>query len=224
MSYFKNPLTEYLNWFFRKKVYYQFKYRHKHLVLEYLASPKNVVFGFYNWIGANTILENTTIDDFTYFSENSVILETKFGKFCSIGSNVKTAPGKHPTKIFVSTHPSIYSNPKNLKKNFATEDKHNPTREVIVGNDVWIGSNAIIADGVTIGDGAIIGGNSLVNRDVPPYSIVIGVPAEIVRYRFEQDEIAFLLKFKWWNKDIQWIETNSHYLCNIKQMVEKFGR
>ena len=91
-----------------------------------------------------------------------------------------------------------------------------------IGNDVWVGARAIILDGVTIGDGAIVGAGAVVAKDVPAYAVVGGVPAKVLRYRFEQAEIDLLEQLKWWNKDIDWLrkncelmrEANLHTLTN----------
>ncbi|WP_157676795.1 CatB-related O-acetyltransferase [Chryseobacterium sp. T16E-39] len=175
----------------------------------------STTFGKYNWIGNNVIIINSSIDDFSYISDGSVISETKMGKFCSIGPNVRIAPGKHPTHTFVSTHPAIYSNPEYCLKNFQTKDHHNPVRNVSIGNDVWICANVIIADGVNVGDGAIIGSNSVVTSDVEPYTIVGGIPARVIRKRFKEEQIDVLNKSKWWDRDIDWIEKNSSIFLNI---------
>lgn len=71
--------------------------------------------------------------------------------------------------------------------------------EVKIGNDVWIGTRAMILDGITIGDGAVIGAGAVVTKNVPPYAIVGGVPAKIIKYRFSQDKINELLASQWWN-------------------------
>lgn len=71
--------------------------------------------------------------------------------------------------------------------------------DIIIGNDVWIGYEAVVLAGVTIGDGAVIGTRAVVTKDVPPYTIVGGVPAKPIRKRFTQETIDFLLKIKWWN-------------------------
>ena len=78
--------------------------------------------------------------------------------------------------------------------------------DTVVGNDVWIGQNATILPGVHIGDGAVIGANAVVAKDVPPYAVVVGNPAVIKKYRFDQETIDLLLKLKWWDKDIEEIK------------------
>lgn len=78
----------------------------------------------------------------------------------------------------------------------------------MIGNDVWIGYEAVIMPGVHIGDGAIIGTRAVVTKDVPPYAIMGGVPARIIKYRFDDPAIQMLLKIKWWDWDIQKVKTN----------------
>ncbi len=211
-SYLQNPFSEYLKWIVTKIKYQS---RFKYFKLGYLSKLINVVFGKYNWVGNHVLIINSSFGDFSYISDNSVICETKMGKFCSIGPNVRIAPGKHPTHTFVSTHPAIYSNPAYCLKNFQNKDHHNPTRKVTIGNDVWICANAVIADGVKIGDGAIIASNSVVNSDVEPYTIVGGVPAKLIRKRFNDEQIEVLKDTEWWNKEYDWIEKNSHLFLNI---------
>ena len=75
--------------------------------------------------------------------------------------------------------------------------------DTVIGNDVWIGQNAVILPGVHIGDGAIIGANSVVGKDVEPYTIAAGNPAKILRKRFDDELIDLLLEFKWWDKEIE---------------------
>jgi len=93
-----------------------------------------------------------------------------------------------------------------------------------IGNDVWIGSRVALREGVNVGDGAIIGAGAVVVKDIPPYAIVGGVPAELIRYRFEKEEIDFLLKLEWWNKSQEWIAAHADLFEDIqklKEMVEK---
>lgn len=218
-SYLDSPLMRYYRWI-KNKYKYEKKYKKSYLKIGYMSFLNNVQFGKYNWLSEYVVLDNVILGDFSYISSRSVILEATIGKFCSIGPNVKIAPGKHPTKKFVSTHPALFSNPSYCSKNFFEKDYHNPNRHVIIGNDVWICANVVVADGVKIGDGAIIASNSVVSNDIEPYSIVGGVPAKLIRYRFENNEIEFLLKIKWWDKSIEWIEENSNKFLDIRDFLK----
>lgn len=218
-SFLTNPLGEYFKWLTRK-TYYQIKYWGKHLRIGYKSKVSNSRFGKFNWIVNDVVIDNSSLGDFTYVSSGSVVLEAEIGNFCSIGPNVRIAPGKHPTSKIVSTHPAIYSNPDYCLKNFSDTDKHKPYRKVKIGNDVWICANAVISDGLTVGDGAIIAANAVVTKDVAPYSIVGGIPARHIRYRFDQDQIDFLLNNKWWEKDLNWLEKNAFYLWDINDYVK----
>lgn len=84
-----------------------------------------------------------------------------------------------------------------------------------IGNDVWIGWGVLIKGGVTIGNGAVIGARSVVTKDVPPYAVVAGVPAKVIKYRFEQEKIDLLQQLQWWNWDIDRIYENLDRLKNF---------
>ena len=89
---------------------------------------------------------------------------------------------------------------------------------VIIGNDVWIGENVTILGGVKIGDGAIIGANTVVTKDIEPFSINVGVPSKLIRYRFDIEDIAFLNKLQWWNKPEEWIIRNKDKFEDIEKI------
>ncbi|MDL4470788.1 CatB-related O-acetyltransferase [Citrobacter braakii] len=89
-------------------------------------------------------------------------------------------------------------------KPFITKPKN-----TTIGNDVWIGNDVVLKGGISIGDGAVVAANSVVTKDVPPYAIVAGVPAKIIKYRFESDIIEQLLKIKWWNYNYTDLPDNS---------------
>jgi len=162
----------------------------------------------------NCIINNSQIASFTYIGNNCIVQNTNIGKFCSIANDVLIGLGKHPIDSF-STSPLFYrvNNPLNIKLVELNSDfqEYEP---VEIGNDVWIGARAIILDGVTIGNGAIIAANSVVTKDVPPYSIVGGIPAKIIKYRFQDQKIQHLLHSGWWNWNISIIRQNLEKLNN----------
>ena len=122
------------------------------------------------------------------------------GKFCSIACGAKFLfTSANHTQASLSTYPfPIFFEEWGLDVRDITSAWDNKG-DIIIGNDVWIGYEAVILSGVTIGDGAIIGARAVVTKDVPPYTIVGGVPAKPIRKRFSDDTISALLKIKWWD-------------------------
>lgn len=123
---------------------------------------------------------------------------TKFGRYCSIASKIRVLNRDHPLN-FKSSHAFFF----NSKLGYCTEDiiKHTPLE---IGSDVWIGHNAVILPVVKrIGHGAVIGASTVVSKDIPPYAVVVGYPARIVKYRFDKDTIEKLLENKWWEKPVE---------------------
>lgn len=155
-----------------------------------------------------SVINNCTVESFTYVGKNCIIQNAKIGGYCSIANDVFIGLGKHPIDNF-STSPLFYrkKNPFNTEFLFENTD-FKEFENIIIGNDVWIGARAIILDGVTIETGAIIAANSVVTKNVPAYAIVGGVPAKIIKYRFSEEKIARLLTSKWWLKDIDKIDLN----------------
>ncbi len=140
-----------------------------------------------------------------------------------------TMAGNHPTKRFVSVHPAFYSTLKQCGFTYVSENKYSEYRwidpenriTVMVGNDVWIGTGVRIMEGVKIGDGAIVAAGSVVTKDVEPYSIVGGVPAKHIRYRFSEEQIKKLMKLCWWNKGEIWIRENADLFEDIEKLLQK---
>lgn len=128
--------------------------------------------------------------------------EVRVGSYCSIAEEVRLVFGEHPLER-VSTYPL-------RTKLMGTEDNVDATCKgpIVIGSDVWIGLNALIMSGVTIGHGAVVAAGATVTRDVPPYAVVGGVPARILKYRFRPDQIERLLHLAWWEWEDAKIKAN----------------
>lgn len=167
---------------------------------------KNVITDLNIEVGDYTIY-NDFVNDPRDFEKNNVLYHYPIngdkliiGKFCSIACGAKflfNSANHTQTSLSTYTFPLFFEEWELEKKNVtkAWDNKGN----IIIGNDVWIGYDAIILSGVTIGDGAIIGARAVVTKDVPPYTIVGGVPAKAIRKRFDEKTIKSLLNLKWWD-------------------------
>ncbi|MEY4541064.1 MAG: hypothetical protein RLZZ306_2821 [Bacteroidota bacterium] len=178
---------------------------------------------------------NIIVGDYTYYDDFEDVMNFEknvkyhfdftgdkliIGKFCMIASDVIfIMNGANHLTDAITTYPfAIFGN----GWEDAMEGKNYPSKgNIVVGNDVWIGYNATIMAGVNIGDGAIIGTNSVVTKDVEPYSIVGGNPAKLIKKRFSEDEIKDLLEIKWWDWEIEKITRNVQNLTDNNVEVLK---
>ncbi|MFA6908600.1 MAG: CatB-related O-acetyltransferase [Patescibacteria group bacterium] len=190
-----------------------------HLSIGNMAVIKNCRFGKYNTIYEHVHLTDTTIDDFTYLAPHAHIHNSHIGKFCSIGPEVMCGLGSHPISN-VSTHPAFYSTQGQSQISLVTKNLFEEHKTTVIGNDVWIGARAILLDGVTIGDGAIIAAGAVVTKDVEPYAIVGGVPARIIKFRFEKERILLLQQKQWWNQDIAWLKKNAIRFTDVSELYD----
>lgn len=177
---------------------------------------------------------NSSIGKYSYISYNSQINNSTIGNYCSIAKGVNIGLGFHPLN-FVSTSPIFYSIINPLKLSYVNTNKFKDFKTTTIGNDVWIGVNAIVLDGVNIGDGAIVAANSVVNKDVSPYSIVGGVPAKEIKKRFSQQIINCLIESKWWDLPREFFnitrvtkifseELNDQTICELKFLIKEFKK
>ncbi|OGG19745.1 hypothetical protein A2721_01040 [Candidatus Gottesmanbacteria bacterium RIFCSPHIGHO2_01_FULL_47_48] len=146
----------------------------------------------------------------------------KIGKFCSIAGGTTILLGGHHRYEWITTYP--FPSRKDLWPEAKQINNQSWSKgDVIIGNDVLLGHESLIMSGVKIGDGAVIGTRSLVTHDVPPYAIVAGQPAKLIRYRFKKSVISKLLKVKWWNWPIEKIRENIPLLCsnNVEAIIKK---
>lgn len=143
-------------------------------------------------------LQDSKIGAYTYVGNYTNVKYATIGKFCSIAQDCKVGLEIH-TIDTISSSPIFTLNPNGTGHNWADKNYYVPIERTNVGNDVWMGTNVIIKGGVNIGDGAVLAGGAVVTKDVPPYAIVGGAPAKIIKYRFSDDVIECLLKIKWWD-------------------------
>lgn len=156
----------------------------------------NIIVGDFTYI-ADSEFESHVTHHYDFIGDKLII-----GKFCQIAAGVEfVMNGANHQMNAVSTFP--FYTLEGWKMNPPAASDMPFKGDTIIGNDVWIGQNATILPGVHIGDGAIIGANSVVGSNVEPYSIVVGNPAEVTRYRFDKDLTELLLKFKWWDKPVE---------------------
>lgn len=153
-----------------------------------------------------TTLNNVSVGSYTYVGRRSLIQNATIGRFCSIANEVMIGLGTHPTNLF-STSPLFYRRNNTFRIPLIEEDLQFQEYETVnIGHDVWIGARAVIMDGVSVGHGAIIATCSVVTKDVPPYAIVAGIPATIIRFRVDEEQKDNLLAMNWWDLDIEQIK------------------
>lgn len=160
----------------------------------------------------------------TYIGDNGYF-SGRIGRFTSIAANCRVIIGRHPYKApFVSTCPMFFSL---LKQNgFTFTDRQlydefkyaSPGHMVVIGSDCWIGDGVRLIEGIKVGDGAMILAGAVVTKDVPPYAIVGGVPAQIKGYRYDEETIQFLLNTQWWKKSIEWITEHWQLMTDIEAL------
>jgi acetyltransferase-like isoleucine patch superfamily enzyme len=177
-----------------------------------------------NFHGNNKV-RDITLGKYSYVSFNSIIYYTDIGKYCSIGPNVVTGYGDHPITN-ISTSPYVYLNQVIYNQVEINNILISHFKRVKIENDVWIGANVFIKNGIRIGNGAVVGAGAVVIKDVKDYEIVAGVPAEHIRFRFNDEIIKELLASEWWNFDPDKLAAYKTTLLNpdkqsLKQMIKE---
>lgn len=187
-------------------------------VYEGAVSIDSVLEGF-NILFYDTQIFNSTIGRHTYIQKNSTIVNATIGRFCSIASNVSIGPGIHKIDG-VSTHPAFYLNNTPLLLTFSKSDVFESSKRTTIGHDVWIGEGVVVIDCVTIGNGAVVAAGAVVTKNIEPYSIVGGVPAKHIKYRFDSETIKALEESEWWNFSDMWFEKNCVLMLNPNELLK----
>lgn len=154
-------------------------------------------------------LFHATVSDYSYIGPYSRVIHTKIGKFCSIGGQSAIGMGTH-TMDKLSTSPIFTEEHNGTSHTWVKTSTIEPFKRTTIGNDVWIGQRVMVMGGIKVGDGAVVGAGAIVTKDVPPYAIVAGVPARIIRYRFSQEIIDRLEELQWWNLPENKLRENIH--------------
>ena len=158
--------------------------------IERCTFERNVV------INRRSYINDSIIGCFSYAGINTTMNWTTMGRFCSLARNVDIGGFDHDYKKITTMPAFRFAQTVNGGGKLISRETH---ERCIIGNDVWIAAGAQILHKVTVGDGAVIGGGAVVTHDVPPYAIVVGVPARVIGFRCEEKSIADLLKLKWWD-------------------------
>lgn len=192
----------------------------------HIPAVKNSKIDVTSKISSNTNIVNSSIKKYTYIGNDCTVIEANIGSFCSIANNTVIGGASHPIN-WVSTSPVFHNGKNILKKNFSKHN-FNPYETTEIGNDVWVGNNCLIKGGVIIETGAILGMGSVLTKNIGPYEIWAGNPAEFIRYRFEKEEIRALIESKWWEwsedelkSKVSSFDTVSTFIHQIKGETHK---
>ena len=164
------------------------------------AVVRNSEFGRYTYLGPRSEVTDSILADYGYAIGDNQIAHASIGKFCNIATGVRINPSNHPWWRATQHHFTYRS----ASHGFHLPDdgeifQWRAEDRVTIGPDVWLGHNAIIMPGVTIGAGAAIGSGAVVTKEVPPFAIVVGVPAKVLRLRFDQRTVDRLMRIAWWD-------------------------
>jgi chloramphenicol O-acetyltransferase type B len=222
-EFLKNPIALWLRWLFTA-LSYQIRYAGKSIRIEYMAELNRVRFEGVNKVYKFARLRDVNLGCFTYVSRGTQVYNAEVGKFSCIGPETIIGPGEHPVRGYVSSHPAFYSTLAQAGKTFSDKDYVEEIPRTIVGHNVWIGARAIIRAGVTIGDGAVIAAGSVVVKDVAPYTVVGGVPALVIRDRFDDDLKKLVQKSEWWNWPTEKLSKNAAAFRDERKFMELMNR
>ena len=166
------------------------------------ANVRDSQLGPWTAVGARTTIAESSMGAYSYVVNDSSIMWSQIGRFCSIAAHTRLNPGNHPLERVALHHFTYRSKGYQLAdeddREFFTWRK---SHQVVLGHDVWIGHGAVILPGIKIGTGAAIGAGAVVSRDIPDFAVATGVPARVKRFRFAEALRDRLLRLAWWDWD-----------------------
>ena len=211
-----------MNFYPDPNIAYPLENYHRLCFLKNIVKNKNIIIGdftYYDDLENPENFEKNVLYHFDFIGDKLVI-----GKFCTIASDVKFIMNgaNHPLNYFTTYPFAIFGHAWENTMSLEGECKG----DIIIGNDVWLGYNALIMPGANVGDGSIIAANSVVTKDVKPYTIVGGNPAKLIRKRFPDQVINLMLEVRWWHWSIEKITKNIGILCSddiqaLKRLVNE---
>jgi len=163
------------------------------------ATVTDSTLGAWTEVGARTTVAETTMGDYSYVVNDSAIIYATIGRFCSIAAQTRINPGNHPLGRVALNHFTYRAAKYGLGEDEDAFFDWRRASRVTLGHDVWIGHGAVVLPGVSIGTGAAVGAGAVVSKDVPAFAVVVGVPARVIRFRFEAPVQAALMRIAWWN-------------------------
>lgn len=170
-------------------------------------------------------LFHSSVDDYSYVGQDARLIHAHVGKYCSLAGDGAYGMGSHSLD-YISTSSLFTSSRNGIRIKWTDKSSYEEYKEIHIGNDVWIGTRVLIMGGVNIGNGAVVAAGAVVTKDVPPYAIVGGVPARVIKYRFPEDVIAKLEASKWWTLDDETLKSNIELFQkplegdNLEKLVE----
>lgn len=184
----------------------------------------NSKLGAWTEIGAGTQLHEVSFGDYSYTDGEVDIIYATVGKFTSIARRVRINPGNHP-QWRVTQHHCTY---RRKMFGFSKGDDADffdwrRAHHCHIGHDVWLGHGVIVMPGVSIGNGAIVGSGAVVTKDIGAYEIAVGVPAKVIKKRFDENTIEKIQTTAWWDWDRKTLEARFDDLCDMDRFLEKYA-
>jgi phosphonate metabolism protein (transferase hexapeptide repeat family) len=219
--------TKRIGWRFRKsQINGEFCRRTKignHVFTHRESNILRCTIGNYCRVGRDCLLTDSEIGDYTLVSQGAMVNISKIGRFCGISHYSRIGAEEHPLNRVTAHEITYWPSFGFVKEVDETVYRRRWEKPTVIENDVFIGHAGIVMPGVRIGDGAIIGAGSVVTKDVEPYCIVAGVPAKIIRMRFEDDVIRCLMRIRWWEWSPKLIRSRISDFNDTKGFCEKYG-